>query len=42
MTVVENDKQLCGRVTESGGYRTITAAGNSYLFRTAAGIKAAA
>ena len=41
MTVVENDKQLCGSVTESGDYRTITAAGNSYLFRTAAGIKAA-
>ena len=41
MTVVENDKQLCGRVNESGDYRTITAAGNSYLFRTAAGIKTA-
>ncbi len=39
MTVVENNKQLCGIVRESGNYRTISADNNGYLFRTAAGIK---
>ncbi len=41
MTVVEDDVQLCGKIKESNDGRTISAANNSYLFRTAAGIKAA-
>ncbi|GEM_PF-2567607 len=41
MTVVEGDRQLCGRIKESDDGRTISASDNSYLFRTASGIKAA-
>lgn len=41
MTVVENGRLLCGNIKESGNYRTISAADNSYLFRTASGIKKA-
>lgn len=39
MTVAENDKSLCGEITETQNYRRISAKKNTYLFRNAAGIK---
>ncbi len=41
MTVEENGKSLCGKISESSDYRIISGENNSYMFRTAAGIKAA-
>lgn len=39
MTVVENGKQLCGAISESGNYRKISAKDNKYLYRDVNGIK---
>ena len=41
MTVEEGGKILCGNISESNDYRTISGENNAYMFRTAAGIKAA-
>ena len=41
MTVEEGGNSLCGKVSESSDYRTISGKNNAYLFRTVAGIKAA-